>query len=118
MGKLVHALPSGHHLRAAYSLYGTSQIGEWHLNHIHSLNHAEVINASLLDSSAEIDYRWARSRSLSKKRVYYQSPSKYHKNSNLMFYPLNATRMCTSNYEKPSQIKNDGGSTATTNQLF
>ena len=57
MGKLVRALPSGHHLRAAYSLYGTSPMGEWRLNHIHSVNHAEVINVSLPDSSAEIDYR-------------------------------------------------------------
>ena len=30
--------------------------GEWHLNHIYSMNHAEVINASHSDSSAEIDY--------------------------------------------------------------
>ena len=31
-------------------------IGEWRLNHIHSINHVEVINASLSDFSAEIDY--------------------------------------------------------------
>ena len=37
--------------------FGTARLGEWRLNHIHSINSAEVINASVLDSSAEIDYR-------------------------------------------------------------
>ena len=41
---------------AAYDANGTSQVGEWRLNHVHSINHAEVINASLSNSSAEIDY--------------------------------------------------------------
>ena len=36
---------------------GTARLGEWRLNHIHSINGAEVINASVSDSSAEIDYR-------------------------------------------------------------
>ena len=35
----------------------TAQLGEWHLNHIHSINGTEIINASFSDSSAEIDYR-------------------------------------------------------------
>ena len=34
-------------------IYGTSHIGEWHLN---SMNNAEVINVSLSVSSNEIDY--------------------------------------------------------------
>ena len=54
--KLVRALPSGYHYHATYGGYGTSRIGEWCLNHIHSMNHAEVINASLLNSSAGINY--------------------------------------------------------------
>ena len=33
--------------------FGTARLGEWRLNHIHSINGAEVINASC---SAEIDY--------------------------------------------------------------
>ena len=33
--------------------FGTARLGEWRLNHI---NGAEVINASVSDSSAEIDY--------------------------------------------------------------
>ena len=37
--------------------FGTARLGEWRLNHIHSVNGAEVINASVSDSSAEIDYR-------------------------------------------------------------
>ena len=37
--------------------FGTTQLGEWHLNHIHSINGAEIINTSFSDSSAEIDYR-------------------------------------------------------------
>ena len=37
--------------------FGTAQLGECHLNHIHSINGAEIINASFSDSSAEIDYR-------------------------------------------------------------
>ena len=36
--------------------FGTARLGEWRLNHIHSINGAEVINASVSDSSAEIDY--------------------------------------------------------------
>ena len=36
--------------------YGAARLGEWRLNHIHSMNLAEVINASLCPSSAEIDY--------------------------------------------------------------
>ena len=36
--------------------FGTARLGEWRLNHIHSVNGAEVINASASDSSAEIDY--------------------------------------------------------------
>ena len=36
--------------------FGTARLGEWRLNHIHSINGAEVISASCLDSSAEIDY--------------------------------------------------------------
>ena len=36
--------------------FGTARLGEWRLNHIHSINGAEVINASCSDSSAEIDY--------------------------------------------------------------
>ena len=36
--------------------FGTAQLGEWRLNHNHSINHAEVINVSCSDSSAEIDY--------------------------------------------------------------
>ena len=39
-----------------YGGYGTSRIGEWLLNHIHSMNNAEVINANLSVSSTEIDY--------------------------------------------------------------
>ena len=35
--------------------FGTVQLGEWRLNHIHSINGVEVINASCSDSSAEID---------------------------------------------------------------
>ena len=35
--------------------FGTAGLGEWRLNHIHSINAAEVINASISDS-AEIDY--------------------------------------------------------------
>ena len=54
--QLVRTLPSGYHYRAAYGGYGTSRIGEWRLNHIHSMNHAEVMNASLSDFSAEMDY--------------------------------------------------------------
>ena len=38
--------------------FGTARLGEWRLNDIHSINGAEVINASVSDSSAEIDYRW------------------------------------------------------------
>ena len=37
--------------------YGAARLGEWRLNHIHSMNSAEVINTSLSDFSAEIDYR-------------------------------------------------------------
>ena len=37
--------------------YGAARLGEWRLNHIHSTNSAEVINASLPISSTEIDYR-------------------------------------------------------------
>ena len=59
--KLVRAVPSGYHYRAVhvYGGFGTSHIGEWRLNHIHSVNNAEVtcINASLSVSSTEIDYR-------------------------------------------------------------
>ena len=36
--------------------FGTARLGEWRLNHIHSVNGVEVINASVSDSSAEIDY--------------------------------------------------------------
>ena len=36
--------------------FGTTRLGEWRLNHIHSINGAEVINPSCSDSSAEIDY--------------------------------------------------------------
>ena len=36
--------------------FGTARLGEWSLNHIHSMHGAEVINASCSDSSAEIDY--------------------------------------------------------------
>ena len=36
--------------------FGTARLGEWRLNHIHSINSAEIINASVSDSSAEIDY--------------------------------------------------------------
>ena len=42
--------------------FGTARLGEWRLNHIHSVNGAEVINASVSDSSAEIDYRWGSLR--------------------------------------------------------
>ena len=56
--QLVRTLPSGYHYRAVYGGYGTSRIGEWHLNHSHSMNHAEVINVSHSDFSAEIDYRY------------------------------------------------------------
>ena len=52
----VCTLPSGYHYCAVYGGYRTSRIGEWRLNHLHSMNHAKVINASLSDSSAEIDY--------------------------------------------------------------
>ena len=55
---VVHARPSGYHYHAAY-IYGgyrTSRISGWCLNHIHSMKHAEVINTSLSNSSAEIDY--------------------------------------------------------------
>ena len=34
--------------------FGTARLGEWRLNHIHSINGAEVINVSCSDSSAEI----------------------------------------------------------------
>ena len=37
--------------------FGTARLGEWRLNHIHSVNGSEVINASVSDSSAEIDFR-------------------------------------------------------------
>ena len=40
-----------------YGGLGTSCIGEWRLNHIHSMNNVEVINKSLSVSSTEIDYR-------------------------------------------------------------
>ena len=36
--------------------FGTARLGEWRLNHIHSINGAEDINASCSDSSAEMDY--------------------------------------------------------------
>ena len=36
--------------------FRTARLGEWRLNHIHSINEAEVINVSCSDSSAEIDY--------------------------------------------------------------
>ena len=36
--------------------FGTARLGEWRLNHIYSINHAEVINASSSESSAKIDY--------------------------------------------------------------
>ena len=36
--------------------FGTARLGEWRLNHIHSINGAEVINPSCSDSSAEMDY--------------------------------------------------------------
>ena len=35
--------------------FGTARLGEWRLNHIHSINGAEV---SVSDSSAEIDYSY------------------------------------------------------------
>ena len=31
--------------------FGTARLGEWRLNHIHSINGAEVINASVSDLS-------------------------------------------------------------------
>ena len=40
--KPVRALLSGYYYRAVYGGYGTSRIGEWPLNHIHSINKAEV----------------------------------------------------------------------------
>ena len=40
--------------------FGTARISEWRLNHIHSTYDAEVINASVSDSSAEIDYRYMK----------------------------------------------------------
>ena len=43
-----------------YGGYGTSQIGEWCLNHIHSMNNVEVINTSLLVSSTIGSDLWAR----------------------------------------------------------
>ena len=57
---LVHALLGRYSYRAVYNNYfgsGTARLGEWRLNHIHSINSAEfeVINASCSDSSAEID---------------------------------------------------------------
>ena len=33
--------------------FRTARIGEWRLNHIHSMNHVEVINVNCSDSSAE-----------------------------------------------------------------
>ena len=42
--------------------FGTVRLREWRLNHIHSINGAEVINASFSDSSAEIDYSECLSR--------------------------------------------------------
>ena len=42
--------------------FRTARLGEWSLNHIHSINGAEVVNASCLDSSAEIDNRFAPAR--------------------------------------------------------
>ena len=39
-----------------YGGYAISCIGEWRLNHIHSMNSAEDINVSLSVSSTEIDY--------------------------------------------------------------
>ena len=36
--------------------FGTTRLGEWRLNHIHSINGAEDINASVSDSSAEMEY--------------------------------------------------------------
>ena len=37
--------------------FGTTRLGEWRLNHIHSINGTEVINTSCSDTSAEIGYR-------------------------------------------------------------
>ena len=34
--------------------FGTARLGEWHSNHVHSINGAEVINASCSDSSAAL----------------------------------------------------------------
>ena len=42
-----------------YGGYRTSRIGEWHLNRIHSMKNAEVINASLSVASTEVDYSQA-----------------------------------------------------------
>ena len=39
--------------------FGTARLGERRLNHIHSINGAEVINASVSDS---IGYRWGSLR--------------------------------------------------------
>ena len=51
----VHALLGRYSYRAVFG-FGTARLGEWRLNHIHSINGAEDINASCSDSSAGIDY--------------------------------------------------------------
>ena len=45
-------------------IFGTARLGGWRLNHIHSMNGTEVINASCSDSSAEIDYSISHTASL------------------------------------------------------
>ena len=49
--------------------FGTARLGEWRLNHIHSINGAEDINASCSGSSAEIEY--SRDRAEFSTRFYF-----------------------------------------------